>query len=230
MRRRRRNIHPARYIRRTECCEFSSSKRKPVLLCSVMSGCLRSTSIWRLQLTSGTWKPRGMGFIGSQGRTACSGSKTQRGGSLTETIDTGRDDTAAYWLYQMRDRFLLMVLPLLLHLIPLIATVISWILGRRSRLVLSKRRRALFQAGVLMSLLSLLLTASCWLNVNPLVFHSDGSASIRGLELAWTSAFIAALTSTILAVFGKGPARILLASAGALTLALAYGALLQNGI
>ena len=130
----------------------------------------------------------------------------------------------------MKDHLSVVVLPLLLHLLPLIATAGSWILEHGSSFALSKRRRVLFQAGVILSLLSLLLTASCWLNVYPLVLHSDGSSSIPGLELAWTTAFIAALTSTMLAFSGKGLARILLAASGGLTLALAYGTLLQNGI
>jgi len=130
----------------------------------------------------------------------------------------------------MRDDFSLVVFPLLLHLLPLLATTSSWMLERGSSLVLSKRRRVLFQAGVLLSLLSLLLTASCWLNVYPLVLHSDGSYSTPGLELAWTIAFITAFMSTMFAFSGKGLARILLAMSGGLTLALAYGSMLQNGV
>jgi hypothetical protein len=123
-----------------------------------------------------------------------------------------------------------MVLPLLLHLVPLIATLSSWHLERRARPGLSRFRRASFRAGLLLSLLGLLLTASCWIDAYPLVRAADGSSSIPGLELAWTAAFITSIMSTVLALFGKGWPRILLAVSGALTLALGYGTLLQNGI
>jgi hypothetical protein len=63
-----------------------------------------------------------------------------------------------------------------------------------------------------------------------LVQHADGSSSIPGLELAWTAAFITAIMTAVFALAGKGPARIALAVSGGLTLALAYGTLLQNGI
>ena len=130
----------------------------------------------------------------------------------------------------MRDTFSLVVLPLLLHLLPLLATAISWRLERRASLALSKSRRFFFNAGVLLSILSLLLTASCWMDVYPLVRHADGSYSNPGLELAWSAAFVTALMTSVFALAGKEKARIALAVAGLLTLALAYGALLQNGV
>ena len=130
----------------------------------------------------------------------------------------------------MRDDFSLVVLPLLLHLVPLLATAISWRLERRASVALSKSRRVLFYAGVLLSLLSLLLTASCWIDAYSLVQHADGSSSNPGLELAWIAAFITAIMTPVFALAGKGKAKIALAVAGGLTLALAYGTLLQNGI
>jgi hypothetical protein len=63
-----------------------------------------------------------------------------------------------------------------------------------------------------------------------LVRHADGSYSNPGLELAWSAAFVTALMTSVFALAGKEKARIALAVAGLLTLALAYGALLQNGV
>jgi hypothetical protein len=121
------------------------------------------------------------------------------------------DFTGKSWRYtgpcQMRDNFSLVVLPLLLHLLPLLVTAISWRLERGVSPALSKCRRVLFHAGVLLSLLSLLLTASCWIDAYPLVQHADGSSSIPGLELAWTAAFITAIMTTLFALAGKGPGK-----------------------
>ena len=153
-------------------------------------------------------------------------------GHFGEVTDNGtfKEEQALHWPCQMRDNFSLVVLPLLLHLVPLLATAISWRLERRASLALSKARRVLFYAGVLLSPLSLLLTASCWVDAYPLVQHADGSSSIPGLELAWNAAFITGITTSVLALAGKGKSRIALAVSGLLTLALAYGTLLQNGI
>jgi hypothetical protein len=156
---------------------------------------------------------------------------TRRGRRTCRKPDfQGKIPTWLYTAQQMKDNFSLMVLPLLLHLLPLIATVSSWQLKRRARPGLSKFRRVLFRAGLLLSPLGLLLTASCWIDAYPLVQAPDGSTSIPGLELAWTAALLTSIICVILALSGKGWPRILLAVSCALPLALGYGTLLQNGV
>jgi hypothetical protein len=87
--------------------------------------------------------------------------------------------------------FSLVVLPLLLCLVPLIVTVKSWQLERRAHPALSKLRLASFRAGLLLSVLGLLATVSCYIDPYPLVHAHDGSLSIAWLDRAWTVAFAA---------------------------------------
>lgn len=130
----------------------------------------------------------------------------------------------------MKDTFSLVVLPLLLELIPLVLTVASWVLERRTQVHLSKPRVASFRSGLALSVVSLLVIASCWIDPYPLAHTPDGGASIAWLELAWLVAFGTSISSVILGLFGRGWPRILLASSGALSVLLAYGSLLQNGV
>ena len=74
----------------------------------------------------------------------------------------------------------------------------------------------------------MLVTASRWINPYPLVQTPDGGFSNAWLDRAWTVAFIAPLVSIILALFGRGWSRIMLALSGGLTLLLAFGSLLQK--
>jgi hypothetical protein len=130
----------------------------------------------------------------------------------------------------MRDNFSLVVLPLLLEVVPLVLTVASWRLERRAETSLSKLRVVLFRGGLALSAISLLVIASCWLDPYPLVYASDGGASIEWLECAWIVAFATSVSSMILALFGRGAPRALLAASGALSVLLSYGSLLQNGV
>lgn len=122
-------------------------------------------------------------------------------------------------LAKMKDTFSLVVLPILLELIPLVLTVVSWVLERRAQIHLSKTRRASFRSGLVLSVISLLVIASCWID-----------PTMAGLSLAWLVAFATSISSLVLALFGKGWPRILLTVSGALSVLLAYGSLLQNGV
>lgn len=130
----------------------------------------------------------------------------------------------------MKYTFSLVILPLLLCLAPLLATVSSWQLERRTDVDITSFRRVLFRAGLLLSVLSVFATASCWIDPYPLVSTADGSFSIVWLDRAWAVAFITAVISMIVASCGKGLPRILLAVSATLTLLLTYGSLLQNGV
>ena len=133
-------------------------------------------------------------------------------------------------LKQVEDTFTLVVLPLLLELIPLVLTVTSWAIERHAKVHLSKPRIISFRSGLVLSAISLLVIASCWIDPYPLAHTPDGDSSIAWLELAWLVAFGTSISSMILALFGRGWPRVLLASSGALSVLLAYGSLLQNGV
>jgi hypothetical protein len=130
----------------------------------------------------------------------------------------------------MKDNFSLVMLPLIFCLVPLLVTGASWQLERRASLTLSRLRLASFRIGLLLSVVALLVTASCYIDPYPLVKTADGSLSIAWLDRAWTVAFITPIISMILALFGKGWPRILLLVSGVLCLVLAYGSVLQNGV
>jgi hypothetical protein len=130
----------------------------------------------------------------------------------------------------MKDNFSLIGLPLLLCLVPLIATVSSWQLERKANAGLSKSRRGSFRAGLLLSAFGLLAIASCWIDPYPLVRTPDGGSSIAWLDRAWAVAFAASLLSIILAFFGTGWPRVILVLSGVLSLLLAFGSVLQNGV
>ena len=126
--------------------------------------------------------------------------------------------------------FFLYVVPLSLCLIPLAITLRAWQLGRRQKPSLSNVRMVCFQSGVVISILTSLVTMSCWLDPFPLVHLPDGSESISWLDLAWGIGFGGAFVSIILALFGRSWSRTLLVLSGFLLLLLAFGSLLQNGV
>jgi len=108
-----------------------------------------------------------------------------------------------------------------------------WFAWRRIGLLtlpLAGFRIAAFRCGIVVGLLSLLVSMSCWIDPYPLVRTSDGGYSIAWLELAWKLAFGAGLLSLILALFGRGWPRLLLIASGIVLLLLMYGSLLQNGV
>jgi hypothetical protein len=119
----------------------------------------------------------------------------------------------------MKDTFSLVVLPVLLELIPLVLTAVSWVLERRAQAHLTKARIASFRSGIVLSVISLLVIASCWID-----------PTMPWLSLAWLLAFTTSISSLVLAMFEKGWPRILLVASGALSVLLAYGSLLQNGV
>ncbi len=130
----------------------------------------------------------------------------------------------------MKPHFLLITLPLLLCLVPLVITAASWQIERHAQSPLPGLRMGLFRVGLLLSVLGLFLTASCWLDPYPLTATADGGFSIAWLGRAWIGAFVMLVVSTILALFGKGWPRIMLVLSGVLSLLLEYGSLLQNGV
>jgi Mn2+/Fe2+ NRAMP family transporter len=130
----------------------------------------------------------------------------------------------------MKDNFSLVVLPLIFCLVPLFVTGVSWRLERLAYPTLPRLRLALFRVGLLLSVVALLVTASCYIDPYPFLKTADGSLSIAWLERAWAVAFIPAIISMILALFGKGWPRVLLLVSGILSLVLAFGSVLQNGV
>jgi hypothetical protein len=64
----------------------------------------------------------------------------------------------------------------------------------------------------------------------PVVHSPNGSDSIPLLDLAYQAAYGGAFLSIVLALFGKGGSRILLACSGGILVLLALGWALRNGI
>ena len=121
-------------------------------------------------------------------------------------------------------------LPLLAHSLLLLTAAASWRLEGRKRSQLSRPRLLSFRGGLVLSVIGVLVTASCWIDPYPLAQTPDSGLSTAWLYRAWTVAFIAPLVSIILALFGRGWSRIMLALSGGLSLRLAFGSLLQNGV
>jgi hypothetical protein len=132
---------------------------------------------------------------------------------------TRNHSEGSFTLGWMKDTFSLVVLPLLLELIPLALTLLSWWFGRGALSHLSRLRVASFRTGLLLSGISLLVIASCWIN-----------PTMRWLGAAWLLAFTGSIGSLLLALLGKGWPRVLLAISALLSILLAYGSLLQNGV
>lgn len=126
--------------------------------------------------------------------------------------------------------FSVIELPLLACSLPLLTTAASWRLESRNRSQLSRPRLLSFRGGIVLSVVSVLVTASCWIDPYPLVTTPDGGFSTAWLDRAWAVAFVAPLISIILALFGRGWSRIMLVLSSGLTLLLAFGSLLQNGV
>jgi hypothetical protein len=126
--------------------------------------------------------------------------------------------------------FSLYVVPLFLCLIPLAVSLRAWQLGRRQEPALTRVRVVCFQSGVVISILTTLVTMSCWLDPFPLVHLPEGSLSTGWLDLAWGIGFGGAFVSIVLALFGRSWSRALLVLSGFILVLLAYGSLLQNGV
>jgi hypothetical protein len=126
--------------------------------------------------------------------------------------------------------FSLYVMPVLLCLVPLTTALSAWHLSRGQAPDSPSLRIICFYCGVAVSIFTTLVTMSCFLDPFPLVHLTDGSESIGWLELAWKVAFGGAFLSIVLALFGKGWSRMLLALAGVMLVLLAFGSLLQNGV
>jgi hypothetical protein len=124
----------------------------------------------------------------------------------------------------------LYVAPLILCLVPLAITLRAWQLDRRKTPPLASFRMVCFYSGVVISILTSLVTMSCWVDPFPLVHLPDGGESIAWLELAWRIAFGGAFVSIVLALFGRGSSRILLVLSGLILTALVFGSHLQNGV
>jgi hypothetical protein len=88
----------------------------------------------------------------------------------------------------------------------------------------------LFRLGIVAAMLTLVCLGVFWSDPFPLVHHGNGDLSIG----PWFDRFFAitsygASATILLALFGQGSKRLLLAAGGLLLLFLTYGALLSNG-
>ncbi|NYF90130.1 hypothetical protein HDF08_002197 [Edaphobacter lichenicola] len=124
----------------------------------------------------------------------------------------------------------LLVPPFLLALIPVTSITLAWRYQSGQASLLPNTRRALFRLGIAASILSLLVTMSCWVDPYPLRQTLDGGYSIAWLDDAWMVAFATSLLGVALALFGKGRPRALLILSNIASLLLAFGSLLQNGV
>ena len=121
-------------------------------------------------------------------------------------------------------------IPLLLCLAALVAVLVSWPLDGQIEAAQISYRSALFRTGVVFGALGLVVTASCFVDQFPLSRHPDGSLSTTWLDRAWMTAFALAVSSTGLALFGRGQARLLLLTTEVFAFLLTYASVLQNGV
>ena len=122
------------------------------------------------------------------------------------------------------------VVPLLLCSVPLATALKAWHLSRSQTPDLPNLRIICFYCGVAISILTSLVTMTCMLDPFPVVRSPDGSASIPLLDLASQMAYGGAFLTIILALFGRGWSRILLAVSGAMLVLFFLGWALRNGI
>lgn len=117
-----------------------------------------------------------------------------------------------------------------LSFLPMLLTFLAWRFERSARLPLSGVRKRVFECGLLVSILTSVLTACSWFNPFPLLADGRGGYSdARNFQLQ-TSALCAAVVAVILGFFGRGRPRLLMICNGVALLVLAYFALLSNNV
>lgn len=94
---------------------------------------------------------------------------------------------------------------------------------------LSRTRRRLFKSGVFVGILCAVAVVCSWLHPFPLLSDGQGGYSDRRNFILSLAALYAAPLPILLAIFGRGGARLLLAGSGFLLVVLAYGGLLSGG-
>jgi len=124
----------------------------------------------------------------------------------------------------------LYVASILLCSVPLATTFPAWQLGRSQTTNSTSSRTICFYCGIAISILTSLVTITCIVDPFPVVRSPNGSESIPLLDLAYQLAYGGAFLSIILALFGKGWSRILLALSGTMLVLLPLGWALRNGI
>jgi hypothetical protein len=88
----------------------------------------------------------------------------------------------------------------------------------------------LFRCGLLASILCSITVACSWLDPFPLVPDGQGGYSDIRNSILFATALLSAVLTMVLALFGRGAPRLLLAGAGFSLTVIGYGALLQNGV
>jgi hypothetical protein len=81
-----------------------------------------------------------------------------------------------------------------------------------------------------MSILCSVAVGSSWFNPFPLLRDGQGGYSNVRNSILFEAALYTALLTIVLAIFGRGKARLLLAGSGFLLVIVAYAALLSNGV
>lgn len=112
-------------------------------------------------------------------------------------------------------------LPLIFCLAPLALTLAAWSFWHRQTPRLPTYRAVSFKIGFALSVLGVVATMIDWI---------VGSRSVALLELAWKAATSIAALSIMFALFGKGWSRFLVIVSGTISMLLAFGGLLQNGV
>jgi hypothetical protein len=123
-----------------------------------------------------------------------------------------------------------MLLMVLLSLVPMALTYPAWRFQRKLNPPLSRARLLLFRCGLLLSVLCAVAVVSSWFNPFPLLQDNQGGYSDIRNGILFDAGLFTALLTIVLAIFGRGPARVLLAGGGFLLVIMAYGALLSNGV
>ena len=124
----------------------------------------------------------------------------------------------------------LLIVNIIVSLIPAAFIFLAWITRSTSGLLLSRRRRILFAVWIGHQPLGWCLATIALVDPLPLKALPDGGFSDVYENLAFEGAACAAVLTVVLALFGQGLSRILLAVSGALLFALDCVALLSNGV
>ena len=121
-------------------------------------------------------------------------------------------------------------LVVVLSLLPMASTYLAWRFQQKLNPPLSRARVLLFRGGLLLSILCSLTVICSWFDPFPLLSDGNGGYSDIRNSLLFMGALSTAVLTIVVAICGRGAARLLLVVSGLVLTIMAYGAFLSNGV
>jgi hypothetical protein len=117
-----------------------------------------------------------------------------------------------------------------LSLLPMASTYLAWHFQQKLNPPLSRARVLLFRGGLLLSILCSLTVICSWFGPFPLLLDGNGGYSDIRNSLLFMGALSTAVLTIVVAISGRGAARLWLVVSGLVLTIVAYGAFLSNGV